>query len=74
MLLLGIGSSGIAFLSFYKLIDDVGAVAGSITVYIIPIFSVIFGYMFLNEYTSSIQMIGIFIVIISAYQFSKKRN
>jgi drug/metabolite transporter (DMT)-like permease len=74
MLLLGIGSSGIAFLSFYKLIDDVGAVAGSITVYIIPIFSVIFGYIFLNEYTSSIQMIGIFIVIISAYQFSKKRN
>ncbi len=74
MILLGIGSSGIAFLSFYKLIDDVGAVAGSITVYIIPIFSVIFGYMFLNEYTSGIQMIGIFIVIISAYQFSKKRN
>jgi len=74
MLLLGIGSSGIAFLSFYKLIDDVGAVAGSITVYIIPIFSVIFGYIFLEEYTSTIQMVGIFIVIISAYQFSKKRN
>ena len=74
MLLLGIGSSGIAFLSFYKLIDDVGAVAGSITVYIIPIFSVIFGYVFLEEYTSTIQMVGIFIVIISAYQFSKKRN
>jgi len=74
MLLLGIGSSGIAFLSFYRLIDDVGAVAGSITVYIIPIFSVIFGYIFLEEYTSTIQMVGIFIVIISAYQFSKKRN
>ena len=74
MLLLGIGSSGIAFLSFYKLIDDVGAVAGSITVYIIPIFSMIFGYIFLEEYTSTIQMVGIFIVIISAYQFSKKRN
>ena len=74
MLLLGVGSSGIAFLSFYKLIDDVGAVAGSITVYIIPIFSVIFGYIFLEEYTSTIQMVGIFIVIISAYQFSKKRN
>ena len=74
MILLGIGSSGIAFLSFYKLIDDVGAVAGSITVYIIPIFSVVFGYIFLDEYTSNIQMIGIFVVIISAYQFSKKRN
>ena len=74
IILLGIGSSGIAFLSFYKLIDDVGAVAGSITVYIIPIFSVVFGYIFLDEYTSNIQMVGIFVVIISAYQFSKKRN
>ena len=46
ILLLGIGSSGIAFVSFYNLINDVGAVAGSITVYIIPIFSTIFWFCF----------------------------
>ena len=71
MLLLGVGSSGIAFLSFYNLIDDVGAVAGSITVYIIPIFSTIFGFTFLNETTELIQLVGIFIVIFSAFQFSR---
>ena len=71
MLMLGIGSSGIAFLSFYNLIDDVGAIAGSITVYIIPIFSMIFGYIFLNETTQLIQLIGIVTVIMSAFQFSK---
>jgi len=74
MLLLGVGSSGIAFLSFYNLIDDVGAVAGSITVYIIPIFSTIFGFTFLNETTGIIQLIGIIIVIFSAFQFSKIKN
>lgn len=74
MLLLGIGSSGIAFLSFYNLIDDVGAIAGSITVYIIPIFSMIFGYIFLNETTQIIQLIGIVTVIISAFQFSKTKT
>ena len=74
MLLLGIGSSGIAFLSFYNLIDDVGTVAGSITVYIIPIFSTIFGFIFLNETTQIIQLIGILIVIISAFLFSKIKN
>jgi drug/metabolite transporter (DMT)-like permease len=74
MLLLGVGSSGIAFLSFYNLIDDVGAVAGSITVYIIPIFSTIFGFTFLNETTEIIQLIGIIIVIFSAFQFSKIKN
>ena len=60
-----------AFLSFYNLIDDVGAVAGSITVYIIPIFSTIFGFTFLNETTEVIQLVGIFIVIFSAFQFSR---
>ena len=74
MLLLGVGSSGIAFLSFYNLIDDVGAVAGSITVYIIPIFSTIFGFTFLNETTEVIQLIGILIVIISAFLFSRIKN
>ena len=74
LLMLGVGSSGIAFLSFYNLIDDVGAVAGSITVYIIPIFSTIFGFTFLNEATEVIQLIGIFIVIFSAFQFSRINN
>ena len=74
LLMLGVGSSGIAFLSFYNLIDDVGAVAGSITVYIIPIFSTIFGFTFLNETTEVIQLVGIFIVIFSAFQFSRIKN
>ena len=74
ILLLGIGSSGIAFVSFYNLINDVGAVAGSITVYIIPIFSTIFGFVFLNEYTNNVQLVGIVIVILSAYRFSKIKN
>ena len=74
LLMLGVGSSGIAFLSFYNLIDDVGAVAGSIAVYIIPIFSTIFGFTFLNEATEVIQLIGIFIVIFSAFQFSRINN
>ena len=71
MLLLGIGGSGVAFLSFYKLIDDVGAIFGSITVYIIPIFSVLFGYIFLQEMTSLSQISGVSVIILSAYLFTK---
>ena len=71
ILILGIGGSGVAFLSFYKLIDDVGAIFGSITVYIIPIFSVIFGYIFLEETTSLSQISGITVIILSAYLFTK---
>ena len=72
ILLLGIGSSGIAFFSFYKLIDDVGSIVGSITIYLVPIFSIFFGFIFLNEETSFIQIIGIGTIIFSAYMFSNK--
>ena len=71
MLILGVGGSGIAFLSFYSLIDDVGAIFGSITVYIIPIFSVIFGYIFLEEMTSISQISGVSVIILSAYLFTQ---
>ena len=72
ILLLGIGSSGIAFFSFYKLIDDVGSIVGSITIYLVPIFSIFFGFIFLNEETTFIQVIGIGTIIFSAYMFSNK--
>ena len=72
MLLLGVGSSGIAFLSFYKLIGDVGSIIGSITIYLVPIFSILFGYIFLNEKTTYVQIIGIATIIFSAYMFSNK--
>ncbi len=71
ILLLGVGSSGIAFLSFYNLIDDVGAIVGSITVYIIPVFAALFGFIFLNEITTVPQMLGVVIVIFSAFRFSR---
>ncbi len=72
ILLLGVGSSGIAFLSFYKLIGDVGSIIGSITIYLVPIFSIFFGYIFLNEETTFIQVAGIVTIIFSAYMFSNK--
>tara|TARA_X000000368_G_scaffold252675_1_gene199748 strand:+ start:3479 stop:4267 length:789 start_codon:yes stop_codon:yes gene_type:complete len=72
ILLLGVGSSGIAFLSFYKLIGDVGSIIGSITIYLVPIFSILFGYIFLNEETTFIQVAGIVTIIFSAYMFSNK--
>jgi len=71
ILLLGIGSSGFAFLTFYKLIDDVGAVPSIVTVNIIPIFSILFGYIFLKEITTSTQLIGVSIIVISAIFFTR---
>ena len=71
IILLGIGSSGFAFLTFYKLIDEVGAVASSVTVNILPIFSILFGYFFLQEITTIVQLIGASIIVISAIFFTR---
>ncbi|MDA0754067.1 MAG: DMT family transporter [Candidatus Marinimicrobia bacterium] len=71
ILILGIGSSGVAFMTFYKLINDVGTIIGSITVYIIPVFASIFGFIFFQEVTSLVQIFGILVIVYSAFKFSR---
>jgi len=71
MLVLGIGSTGIAFLTYYKLLESVGRISSSFIVYMIPIFSIYFGYQFLNEITNSIQFLGIGVILTSAFLYSR---
>ena len=71
MLILGIGSTGIAFLTYYKLLESVGRISSSFIVYMIPIFSIYFGYQFLNEITNSIQFLGIGVILTSAFLYSR---
>ena len=71
MLILGIGGTGIAFLTYYKLLENVGRISSSFIVYMIPIFSIFFGYQFLNEITNSIQFIGMGVILISAFLYSR---
>ena len=71
MLILGIGGTGIAFLTYYKLLESVGRISSSFIVYMIPIFSIFFGYQFLNEITNSIQFVGMGVVLSSAFLYSR---
>ena len=71
MLILGTGSTGIAFLTYYKLLENVGRISSSFIVYMIPIFSIYFGYQFLNEITNSIQFLGIGVILTSAFLYSR---
>lgn len=71
MLILGIGGTGIAFLTYYKLLESAGRISSSFIVYMIPIFSIFFGYQFLNEITNSIQFIGIGVILCSAFLYSR---
>ena len=71
MLILGIGGTGIAFLTYYKLLESVGRISSSFIVYMIPIFSIFFGFQFFNEITNSIQFVGMGVILSSAFLYSR---
>ena len=49
ILWLGVISTGVAFLGYVRLIEKVGAVKTATVAYFIPVFGVIWGYVFLGE-------------------------
>jgi len=49
VLLLGVLCSGVAFLLYFKLVTDIGATSALTVTFLIPVFGVLWGVIFLNE-------------------------
>jgi drug/metabolite transporter (DMT)-like permease len=63
MLALALVCSSLGYILYFRLIADIGA-AGALTVtYLIPIFGVVWGRLFLGETLSGAMIIGALIVI-----------
>ncbi len=71
LIYLGVFPTGIAWLLRFMILKRNGLVFQSQVAYLIPIFGVILGYLFLNELVTSKILISLFIVIIGIY-FVKK--
>ena len=71
LIYLGVFPTGIAWLLRFMILKRNGLVFQSQVAYLIPIFGVIFGYLFLNELVTSKILISLFIVILGIY-FVKK--
>jgi drug/metabolite transporter (DMT)-like permease len=61
---IGIVCSGIAYLLYFRLIEDVGAASALTVTFLIPIFGTLWGILFLGEYLTLNAAIGMLIVII----------
>ena len=72
ILWLGVISTGIAFLGYVRLIEKVGAVKTATVTYFIPVFGVIWGYVFLDEPITIQILIGM-ILILTGIIFTNKR-
>jgi drug/metabolite transporter (DMT)-like permease len=74
LLWLGIVSTGIAYLGYIRLIEQIGAVRTSTVTYLLPVFSIIWGSIFLQEKITWIIFGGFIFVMIGMYFANNKKN
>ena len=64
VLILGIVCSGIAYLLYFRLISDLGAASALTVTFLIPVFGILWGWLFLNEHIGWHTVIGTAIVLL----------
>ncbi len=63
-LLLGVFSTGIAYLLFFRLIKNVGPTRAITVTFAIPVFGMFFGWIYLNEVVNPLMIAGAVIVVL----------
>ena len=63
VLALGVVCTGIAFLLYFRLVKDIGATSTLTVTFLIPVFGILWGHLFLNEAVTTSMIAGSLIVI-----------
>ena len=71
---LGIVCTGFGFVMFYRLIDRIGAGRAIMTTDLIPMFSILWGNIFLGESVTLIMVLGCILVLLGVGLTTKKSN
>ncbi len=74
LIYLGIFPTAVAFLIRFYIIAKAGPIFLSYVAYLIPVFAILWGYLFLHETVSSISFIGVLLVLIGVFIGQKKSN
>ncbi len=70
---LGLLGTGLAFILYYYIINNLGAVAASSTTYLPPIVALIIGYVFVGEDIDIIDCIGTILIFIGIFIVNKRK-
>ena len=72
LFILGVFGTGIAFVVFYQLLSEVGPFKASLATFLIPVFGLVWGHIFLHEAITFGTIFGAVLVIFSMTLFIKK--
>jgi drug/metabolite transporter (DMT)-like permease len=73
LLALGILSTGFAWVLYFNLIKNVGASKTLTVTYLIPVFGILWGVLFLKEHVTAMTLLGLSIIFLGIYLvYSKK--
>ena len=72
VVVLGVLGSGFAFVVYYRLMDEVGAFRASLTTFIMPVFGLFWGWLFLDEFANIPMIIGVGLIILATSLFLKR--
>ncbi len=67
LLWLGLVSTGITYLGYVRLIETIGALKTSTVAYLIPVFGIIWGYLFLKEEVTIVIFLGFILIMAGIY-------
>ena len=73
VLWLGGVSTGLAFLGYVRLIEKIGAVKTSTVAYFLPIFGIIWGYIFLDEVITPSIILGCLTILVGVFLATSKK-
>ncbi len=63
VLMLGIVCSGIAYILYFKLIDEIGAAPATTVTFLVPVFGILWGSLILHEHVGWISAVGGILII-----------
>jgi len=74
LLVLGVGGTGLSFLLFYEMIEQIGPARASVVAYVAPLFSVAYGVVLLSEPFTLWTLAGMVLILGGSWLAARRPN
>jgi drug/metabolite transporter (DMT)-like permease len=71
LMALALGSTGIAYLLYFRLLGELGATGGMTVIFVVPVFGVLWGALFLDEAIHLATVLGGGVILLSVWLITR---